>query len=60
MNIKLIKKIGIGATVVGAVLGLVANWANEKQQEALIDEKVTEKLLQLTAQTSEATAVENN
>lgn len=44
MNIKTIKKIGIGATVLGAVLSVVASWAGDKQTEALIDEKVTNKV----------------
>lgn len=44
MNIKTIKKIGIGATVLGAVLSVVASWAGDKQTEALIDEKVTAKV----------------
>ena len=42
MNIKTIKAIGIGATILGAGLSLVASWAGEKQQEALIAEKVAE------------------
>lgn len=42
MSIKTIKIIGIGATILGAGLSLVASWAGEKQQEALIAEKVAE------------------
>ena len=40
MNIKLIKIIGIGATILGAGASLVASWASEKQQDATITEKV--------------------
>lgn len=42
MNIKTIKLIGMGATILGAVTSLVASWAGEKQQEAAIAEKVAE------------------
>ena len=47
MNIKTIKLIGIGATILGAGLSLVASWAGEKQQEALIAEKVSEAVAKL-------------
>lgn len=49
MSIKTIKKIGIAATIGGAVLSLVANWAGDKQTEALIDEKVTKKVTDIFA-----------
>lgn len=42
MNLKTIKLIGMGATIIGAVTSLVASWASEKQQEAAIAEKVAE------------------
>lgn len=42
MNLKTIKIIGMGATILGAVTSLVASWASEKQQEAVIAEKVAE------------------
>lgn len=42
MNLKTIKIIGMGATILGAVTSLVASWASEKQQEAAIAEKVAE------------------
>lgn len=42
MNLKTIKMIGIGATILGAVTSLVASWASDKQQEAVIAEKVSE------------------
>lgn len=42
MNLKTIKLIGMGATILGAVTSLVASWASEKQQEAAIAEKVSE------------------
>lgn len=42
MNGKAIKIIGVAASVGGAVLSLLGNWAGEKQQEAKIAEKVAE------------------
>ena len=42
MPLKTIKLIGLGATILGAVTSLIASWASEKQQEALIAEKVSE------------------
>lgn len=42
MNIKVIKIIGMVASVAGAAASLVASWAGEKQQEAKIAEKVAE------------------
>ncbi len=42
MNLKTIKMIGMGATILGAITSLVASWASERQQEAIIAEKVSE------------------
>lgn len=42
MSIKTIKIIGMGATILGAVTSLVASWASDKQQDAIIAEKVAE------------------
>lgn len=42
MNNKLIKGIGIGATLLGVVASLASNWVGEKQQDAKIAEKVAE------------------
>lgn len=42
MDNKKVKIIGIVATVAGAAVSLVANWAGEKQQDAKIAEKVAE------------------
>ena len=42
MNRKLIKCIGIAASVVGAVATMVANWVSGKEQDAVIAEKVAE------------------
>lgn len=47
MNLKTIKIIGMGATILGAVTSLVASWASEKQQEAAIAEKVAEAVAKL-------------
>lgn len=50
MNLKTIKLIGMGATILGAVTSLVASWASEKQQEAAIAEKVAEAVGKLKVQ----------
>ena len=42
MNIKVVRVIGILASVAGAAATLVANWAGEKTQDAKIAEKVAE------------------
>ena len=42
MNRKLIKGLGIAASLVGAVATLVANWVSGKEQDAVIAEKVAE------------------
>lgn len=57
MNIKLIKAIGIGATILGAAMSVVASWASDKQTDAAIDEKVTIKLNEIFSaqQISEST-----
>lgn len=44
LNGKVIKGIGIAASVVGAVVTVVGNWAGEKQQDMKIAEKVAEAL----------------
>jgi hypothetical protein len=44
MNTKMVKVIGIAASVIGAVATLVGQWAGEKQQDAKIAEKVAEAL----------------
>lgn len=56
MNIKLIKIIGIGATLLGAGASLVASWAGEKQQEATIAEKVASEVQKYLAPVAEAAA----
>ena len=52
MNNKVIKIIGIAASVVGAAATLAANWAGEKQQDAKIAEKVAEALANTTTKES--------
>lgn len=42
MNSKAIKILGVVASVGGAALAVLGNWAGEKQQEAKIAEKVAE------------------
>lgn len=41
-NRKVIKAIGIVASVVGAAATLVSNWVSGKEQDAVIAEKVAE------------------
>lgn len=52
MNLKLIKAIGMGATVIGAAMSIVASWASDKQTDAIIDEKVNKKIAELVASTT--------
>ena len=47
LNLKAIKVVGIVASVLGVAATLVGNWAGEQQQNARIDEKVTEKVTAL-------------
>ena len=42
MNIKVIKIIGVAASIVGATASVVANWAGEKKLDNKIAEKVAE------------------
>lgn len=40
MNIKVVRVIGILATIGGAALSMLGGWANEKQQKAWIADEV--------------------
>ena len=42
MKINVVKVLGVVASVGGAALTLLGNWAGEKQQDAKIAEKVAE------------------
>ena len=44
MSLKTIKRIGWIATIAGGITTILANWASEQAQEAIIDEKINEKL----------------
>lgn len=44
MKVNKFKVIGLVATGLGMLLTFVSDWANEKQQEADIDEMITRKL----------------
>lgn len=44
MNNKVIKIVGVAASVIGAAATLASNWANEKQTDGKIAEKVAEAL----------------
>lgn len=48
MDTKIVKIIGFVATVVGMAATLASNWANEKQTDAKIAEKVTEAIANAT------------
>ena len=41
MNPKIIKRIGWAATIIGGLTSILASWASEKTQEAMIEEKIT-------------------
>lgn len=42
MKVNLVKVAGMAATVIGTAATLVSSWANNKQQDAKIAEKVAE------------------
>ena len=44
MNTKLIKVLGVAATVAGAGISILSSWLGEKQQDAKIEEKVLKAL----------------
>ena len=54
MNSKLIKILGIVATVGGAAATLLADWVNEKKMEEKIDERINEKLAALNDEEEES------
>ncbi|GEM_PF-503388 len=47
VNTKLVKILGIVATVVGMGATLLTDWVNEKKMEEKIDERINEKLAAL-------------
>lgn len=52
MNNKVLKGLGIAASLAGAAISLVANWVSEKQTDAKIAEKVSEAVAQATSKES--------
>lgn len=44
MNKKLVKTLGLGASLIGAVAVLVSDWANEQEMKHEIKERVNEEL----------------
>ena len=42
MKVNLVKVAGMAATVIGTAATLIGSWANDKQQDAKIAEKVAE------------------
>lgn len=52
MDGKVIKVIGVLAAVVGAAATLVSSWASDKQQDAVIAEKVAEAVAKMAEEES--------
>ena len=52
MNNKVIKGLGVGAAIFGALATVVSNWVSEKQQDAKIAEKVAEAISKSTGKES--------
>lgn len=52
MNTKVIKVLGVVASVAGVAATLVSNWVGEKQTDAKITEKVAEALAQANGKES--------
>ena len=44
MNGKIVKVIGVAATVLGLMASVVTDWVNERKMTEMIDEKVNEAL----------------
>lgn len=51
MDNKWIKAIGLGATILSVGASIITNWVNEKQFDAKVTEKVTEKLAEMATKT---------
>lgn len=49
MNNKLIKWLGIGATVIGMGATLLSNWVSGKQEDEKIEQKVAEAVAKWTS-----------
>lgn len=54
MNGKLIKVLGLAATVVGVAATLVTDWVNEQKMDEKIEEKVNEALAKRTNELEES------
>lgn len=44
MNIKIVKALGAAAALMGIISNVIADWARERNQDAVIEEKVNEAL----------------
>lgn len=44
MNTNLVKVLGTAATLMGIISTIIADWAKERKQDAVIEEKVNEAL----------------
>lgn len=54
MNGKLVKVLGLAATVVGVAATLVTDWVNEQKMDEKIEEKVNEALANRTNELEES------
>lgn len=53
MNSKIIKVLGLAASVIGVTATLLSDWVNEKKMDEKIDEKVNEALAEKTEEKKE-------
>jgi hypothetical protein len=54
INAKMVKILGLVATVVGMGATLLTDWVNEKKMEEKIDERINEKLAALNDEEEES------
>ena len=54
INAKMVKILGLVATVVGMGATLLTDWVNEKKMEEKIDERINEKLATLNDEEEES------
>lgn len=54
MNTKLVKGIGIAASIIGAVATVAGNWATSKETDTKIGEKVAEAVAEAMSKKGEA------
>ena len=54
INAKMVKILGLDATVIGMGATLLTDWVNEKKMEEKIDERINEKLAALNDEEEES------